>query len=119
MERIDVYPTHNYGEYKLRIGRPQPFGASLVPSGVNFSIFSSYATSCTLVLFKKHALEPFAEIPFPDAFRIGNVYSMTVFDLDYEDLEYGYRMEGPNSFQEGHWFDPKKIVMDPYAKVIG
>ncbi|MEB3192244.1 MAG: glycogen debranching protein GlgX [Snowella sp.] len=119
MERIDIHPTHCDGDFKLRIGRPQLFGASLVPGGVNFSIFSSYATACTLVLFEKHSLEPFAEIPFPEAFRIGNVYSMTVFDLDYENLEYGYRLEGPHNIKEGHWFDSTKVLMDPYAKVIG
>ncbi|MEO0969165.1 MAG: glycogen debranching protein GlgX [Cyanobacteria bacterium J06639_18] len=119
MERIDVHPTHTYQGYKLRCGKPFPFGANLVPGGVNFSIFSSYATSCTLVLFEKHAKEPLVEIPFPEEFTIGNVYCMTVFDLDYENLEYGYRMDGPNNFQEGHWFDTSKILMDPYAKVIG
>ena len=60
MERIDIHPTHNYGDFKLRLGRPQPFWATIVPGGVNFSIFSSYATSCSLVLFKKHAKEPLA-----------------------------------------------------------
>lgn len=119
MERIDVHPTHTYEGYKLRCGKAFPFGANLVPGGINFSIFSSYATSCTLVLFEKQAKEPLVEIPFPEEFRIGNVYCMTVFDLDYENLEYGYRMDGPNNFQEGHWFDKSKIVMDPYAKVIG
>jgi glycogen operon protein len=119
MERIDVHPTHRQGEFRLRRGRPFPFGATLVPGGVNFSIFSSYATSCTLVLFKKHAPEPFAEITFPPEFRVGNVFSIIVFDLDYEDLEYGYRMDGPFNPQDGQWFDSSKILMDPYAKVIG
>ncbi|MBO1351642.1 MAG: glycogen debranching protein GlgX [Hormoscilla sp. GUM202] len=119
MERIDIHPTHSYGEYKLRCGKPFPFGATIVPSGINFSIFSSHATSCTLVLFKKDAEAPIAEIPFPEEFRIGNVYCMVVFDLDYENIEYGYRMDGPNNFHEGHWFDKSKILMDPYAKIIG
>ncbi len=119
MERIDIHPTHNYGEYKLRCGKPFPFGATIVPSGINFSIFSSHATSCTLVLFKKQAEAPMAEIPFPEEFRIGNVYCMVVFDLDYENIEYGYRMNGPNNFHEGQWFDKSKILMDPYAKIIG
>ncbi|MDJ0687511.1 MAG: glycogen debranching protein GlgX [Xenococcaceae cyanobacterium MO_188.B32] len=119
MDRIDIHPTHTYDKFKLRRGRPEPFGATLVPGGVNFSIFSSHATSCTLVLFQKHDSKPMAEIPFPEEFRIGNVYCMVVFDLNYEELEYGYRMDGPNNFQEGHWFDRSKILMDPYAKIIG
>ncbi|MDZ8225095.1 glycogen debranching protein GlgX [Nostoc sp. ChiVER01] len=119
MQRIDIHPTHSYENFKLRPGSPIPFGATLVPGGVNFSIFSRHAKSCTLVLFKKYALEPMAEIPFPEEFRIGNVFSMTVFDLDYENLEYGYRMDGPFDPKEGHWFDTSKILLDPYAKIIG
>ncbi len=119
MERIDIHPTHKHGDFKLRVGRPMPFGASLVLGGVNFSVFSSYATSCTLALFKRHAKEPIAEIPFPDEFRIGNVFTMTVFDIDYENIEYGYRMDGPFNPQEGHYFDKNKILLDPYAKIIG
>ncbi|MCC5655189.1 glycogen debranching protein GlgX [Nostoc sp. XA013] len=119
MQRIDIHPTHSYENFKLRPGSPIPFGATLVPGGVNFSIFSRHAKSCTLVLFKKHALEPMAEIPFPEEFRIGNVFSMTVFDLDYENLEYGYRMDGPFNPQQGHCFDTTEILLDPYAKIIG
>ena len=119
LERIDTHPTHTHGNYKLRRGRPFPFGATLVPGGVNFSIFSSHATSCTLVLFDKHAPQPTAEIPFLDEFHIGNVYCMIVFDLDYESIEYGYRLDGEKDFSRGHWFDKSKILLDPYAKVIG
>jgi isoamylase len=94
-QRIDYYPTHEFAGYKYRRGHTLPFGATMVPNGVNFSVFSSAATGCTLVLFRKHEQEPMVEIPFPQEFRIGDVYAMVVFDLDYEDLEYGYRMEGP------------------------
>lgn len=119
MDRIDIHPTHTVDGYKVRCGRPLPFGATLVPGGVNFSIYSSYAIDCTLVLFKRHQAEPMVELLFPEEFRIGNVWSMIVFDLDYENTDYGYRMGGPLSFQEGHWFNRDKILMDPYAKIIG
>jgi glycogen operon protein len=119
LERIDIHPTHTYGQFKLRVGTPLPFGATRVAGGVNFSIFSRQAKSCTLVLFKKHDPEPWAEIPFPKEFRIGNVFAMMVFDLDYENTEYGFRVEGPFDPVEGHRFDSSKILMDPYAKVIG
>ncbi|MEM8778188.1 MAG: glycogen debranching protein GlgX [Cyanobacteria bacterium P01_G01_bin.49] len=119
LERIDTYPTHTYEKFKLRRGKPFPFGTTLVPGGINFSIYSSHATACTLVLFEKHASKPMAEIPFTDEFRIGNVYSMIVFDLDYENIEYGYRFDGIFNAQDGHWFDKNKILLDPYAKIIG
>ena len=118
-ERIDFYPTHRHGDYKLRLGRVFPFGATLVPGGVNFSIFSRNATDCTLVLFDKGEPKPMVKIPFPPEFRIGNVYSMIVFGLDFERIEYGYRMGGPFNPKIGHRFDKTKILLDPYAKVVG
>ena len=119
INRIDIYPTHRYGDLWLRAGRPQPFGATIVPGGINFSIFSRYAISCTLVLFRKGAPRPFVEIPFPDAFRIGNVWAMVVFGLDYEEIEYGFRMDGPDRPHAGHRFNRHDILLDPYARAIG
>jgi len=117
--RIDYYPTHEYQGFKFRRGHTLPFGATVVPSGVNFSLFSSAATGCTLVLFRKHEEEPMVEIEFPQEFRIGDVYSMIVFDLDVEELEYGYRMDGPWNPSAGHRFDRTKVLCDPYARVVG
>ena len=116
--RIDIYPTHRHGDFWLRAGRPFPFGASFVPGGVNFSIFSRYASQCTLVLFHQGASEPFGEIPFPDEFRIGHVFAMVVFGLDYENVEYAYRMDGPYRPHEGHHFNPNVLLLDPYAKAV-
>ena len=121
MDRIDLHPTHTCkcGKFKLRAGKPLPFGATIVPGGVNFSIYSRSATSCELVIFEKHAPEPCANIIFPEEFRIGNVFSMVVFGIEYENIEYGFRMNGPFKPEEGQRFDHSKILMDPYAKVIG
>ena len=119
LNRIDIYPTHRHGELWLRAGRPQPFGATIVPGGINFSVFSRHAISCTLVLFRKGEPRPYVEIPFPDAFRIGNVWAMIVFGLDFEEVEYGFRMDGPYRPHAGHRFNRHKILLDPYARAIG
>ena len=56
MERIDASSdSRRTRGYKLRAGRAFPFGATFVPGGVNFSVFSRHATACTLVLFDKGA----------------------------------------------------------------
>src|SRR5215210_931523 len=117
--RIDYYPTHEHEGIKYRRGHVLPFGATMVPKGVNFSVYSSTATTCSLVLFEKGEPTPYAEIPFPEELRIGNVYSMIVFDLDVERLEYGYRMDGPFDAKAGLRYDKTKILSDPYAKTIG
>ena len=48
-------------------GRPLPYGATVVPGGVNFSVPSMGATSMTLVLLRRGEQEPFTEVRFPDA----------------------------------------------------
>ena len=105
--------------FRLRYGHPLPFGASLVPGGINFSVFSSHAMACTLVLFQKGEQRPFAEIPFPPEFRMGDVFAMMVFDLDPRDIEYGYRMDGPFNPHAGHRFDQRHVLLDPFARSIG
>jgi isoamylase len=116
--RIDTQPTHSHDGYQMRAGQPFPFGATLQAEGIKFSVFSRYATACTLVLYKKKQPHPFAEIPFPREFRIGHIFSMIVFDLDPEQIEYGFRMNGPYSPHEGHRFNPNSVLLDPYAKAI-
>ena len=62
------------------------FGAMPLPSGVNFTIHTHGGTSCELLLFRKGEEEPYAVLPFPEEYKIGDVYSMMVFGLEVEDF---------------------------------
>ncbi|MFE9251219.1 glycogen debranching protein GlgX [Streptomyces sp. NPDC007088] len=117
-ERVDAFPTHRIGPYRVRAGRPFPYGATPVAGGVNFSVYSDGATSMSLVLFERGATHPSAELEFPPEFRIGSVYAMTVFGLDTENLEYGFRAQGPFDAARGDRFDGTKVLSDPYARLI-
>lgn len=117
--RTRLDPTHRHEGFFLRYGHALPFGASHVPGGVNFSIYSKHATAATLVLFERGASVPYAEIPFPPEFKLGDVFAMIVYDLEFENMEYGFRMDGPHDPVEGHLFDLKHICLDPYACEIG
>lgn len=116
--RVDLHPTHDYQGYGLRAGKPYPFGAAIVPGGINFSVFSYHATAASLVLFNKGEAEPLVEIPFMPEFRVGNVWAMVVFNLDPEQVEYGFRVDGPYEPHRGHRFDPSLVLLDPYARKI-
>ena len=116
--RIDSAPTDVYKEYKIRPGLFLYDGSCLVPGGVNFSIYSSGAKTCELVLFHNRAEEPFVTIPFPESYRIGNVFAMIVFDLDYENLEYGFRIDGHWDPACGDIYDASRYLLDPYARMI-
>jgi isoamylase len=117
-ERIDSYPTRRIDGYGVRAGSPLPFGATPVPGGINFSVYSDGATRMWLVLFEPRASEPLAELEFPAEFRIGSVYAMTVFGLDDERLEYGFRADGPFDPEHGDRFDPSHVLTDPYARLV-
>lgn len=116
--RVDAYPTHEVGGFRVRAGKPFPFGANVVPGGVSFSVFSDQATSMTLVIYKRGEAEPMAELQFPEEFRTGSVFAMTVFGLDHENIEYGYRADGPYDPVTGHRFDARQVLSDPYARLI-
>jgi len=118
MRRIDEYPTHQIQDLAYRAGHVFPFGASICEDGVNFSVFSRDATGCTLVLYHHGQKDPFVEIPFPNAFRIGNVYTMLVFGINIETTEYGYRFDGEYQPEKGLWFDKEQVLLDPYARSV-
>lgn len=118
MKRVDSFPTHSLNGIEYCAGHVLPFGATLSEGAVNFSIFSRNATACTLLLYHSGEEEPFVKIPFRKEFRIGNVFAMQVFDLDIEDVEYAYLMDGPYDPKLGYLFDPTKPLLDPYARSV-
>jgi glycogen operon protein len=96
-------------------GHCRPFGATPRPGGVNFAIFSRHATAVVLVLFREGREEPVVEIPLdPTVNKTGDVWHILVQDLPH-DLLYGYRVAGPHAARAGHRYDPRAIVLDPYA----
>ncbi|WP_408069854.1 glycogen debranching protein [Butyrivibrio sp. JL13D10] len=119
MQRIDEFPTHELNGVKYRIGRPMPFGAEVVSDNcVNFSIYSKDATKCELLLYHRGDKKPYLILELKDEFRLGSVYSVMIFDIDWEETEYGYRFDGPNDISQGFRFNPSKILLDPYAKLV-
>ena len=111
-------PIDTVNGFQIRPGFFREFGAVAIPGGVNFTIHTHGATSCELLLFHRKADEPYAVIPFPESYRIGFCYSMIVFDLDIEEFEYAYRLDGPYDEKKGLRFDKNKILLDPYARAV-
>ncbi len=104
--------------YLVRPGMFETNGATPLPVGVNFTVHTSGGTSCELLLFHRGEEEPYAVLPFPDEYRIGDVYSMIVFGLDIEELEYAYRVDGPWDPEKGLRFRKENVLLDPYARAV-
>ncbi|WP_295154703.1 glycogen-debranching protein [uncultured Ruminococcus sp.] len=93
-------------------------GASAMLRAVNFTIHSSNATGCSVVLFNRGKREPFAIIPIPDSYRIGDTWSIMIYGLDIYEIEYCYRFTGEYAPSKGHLFDNQTNILDPYARAV-
>lgn len=113
-----LLPMMKVNGYYIRPGMFDVNGATELPGGINFTIHTRQGTKCELLLFKIGAEEPYAVIPFPESYRIGDVYSMIVFGLNISEFEYAYRVDGPYNPKKGLLFDKEKILLDPYAKAV-
>ena len=115
---LEVYPTGEIAGFPVSPGMFDLNGATPLQNGVNFTIHTCGGTACELLLFHNAEEKPFAVLPFPEAYKIGDVYSMIVYGLDIRDFEYAYRVDGPWDPDKGLLFDKKNILLDPYAKAV-
>lgn len=99
---------------KITAGKPHPLGATPDDTGVNFAIFSQNATKMTLCLFDTDGAEAL-NIDLPE--NSGHIWHGHIAGLK-PGQHYGYRAHGPYRPDEGHRFNPHKLLLDPYAKQI-
>lgn len=104
--------------FKIRPGFFRMYGACVASNGVSFTINSHGATRCTLLLFKPQASKPYARIPFPDSYRIGDIYSMLVFDIKPDEFEYAFSFDGPYEPAKGLLFNGENVLLDPYSRAV-
>jgi isoamylase len=98
-------------------GRPYPLGATWDGSGTNFALYSENADKVELCLFDSpDAKQEIARIELPEFTDM--VWHGYLPDVLPGQL-YGFRVHGPYEPAKGHRFNPKKVLLDPYAKAIG
>ena len=100
-------------------GRPYPIGATPRRDGVNFSIFSSHATGVQLLLFDRpDQTEPTRVIALdPERNRTNYYWHCYVRGIGHGQI-YAYRVRGPYRPEEGHRFNERKLLLDPYARAV-
>ncbi|MGF1605576.1 MAG: glycogen debranching protein GlgX [Rhodothalassiaceae bacterium] len=95
-------------------GAPYPLGATWDGSGTNFALFSAHATKVELCLFDDHGRE-MERIPLPEyTHEIWHGYLPEARPGQH----YGWRVHGPYEPDAGLRFNPNKLLLDPYAKMI-
>src|SRR5580693_2303429 len=100
---------------KLDRGNPYPLGATWDGLGTNFSVFSAHAERIELCLFDPAGRREIARLDLPECTdEIWHGYLPNA----RTGLIYGYRAHGPYRPEEGHRFNPHKLLLDPYARAI-
>jgi glycogen operon protein len=94
-------------------GRPYPLGATWNGEGVNFALFSEHAEKVELCLFDEKGRREVERIPLPE--QTDQVWHGFLPEARPGQV-YGYRVHGPYKPEEGHRFNPNKLLFDPYTK---
>jgi isoamylase len=117
-EFIDNHIEGPVGESTLEVrpGKPYPLGATWDGNGVNFAIFSENAQKIELCLYEdKDAQHEQVKVEIQEVTH--HVWHVYVVGLEPGQL-YGYRVHGPYEPENGHRFNPNKLLIDPYAKAL-
>ena len=98
---------------KISEGLPHPLGATWDGAGVNFALFSAHAARVEICLFDEHGEHVTGRIDLPE-------YTDEIWHGYLPGIEpgtiYGYRVHGPYEPEQGHRFNPHKLLLDPYAR---
>src|SRR6202040_266849 len=98
---------------QLDRGMPYPLGATWNGLGTNFAVFSANAERVELCLFEPTGRREIARLDLPECTdEIWHGYLPNT----RTGLIYGYRAHGPYQPQDGHRFNPHKLLLDPYAR---
>ncbi len=100
-------------DFRASKGSPSPLGPSVQKGGVNFALFSAYASAVTLCLFSKTGKREIAQIPLTE--KTGDIWHGFIEGVEAGQL-YGYRVDGPYAPHDGHRFNANKLLIDPYAR---
>ena len=103
----------------VTLGASAPLGATVLPGGVNFSVFSKDATSLELLLFDdENAAQPARVIPLDaDKHRTHHYWHVFVAGLRPGQV-YAYRAHGAFDPERGRRFNAEKVLLDPYGLAV-
>ncbi len=101
--------------YHILHGSAATLGATVHPDGVNFAVFSANARQVDLCLFSADGKSQEQQLALPE--KSGPIWHGFVPDLKPGTL-YGYRVHGDYLPDQGHRFNPNKLLLDPYTREL-
>jgi len=114
MKKVSLSPKWHF---EVTPGTPMQLGATIMPSGINFAVFSRHAENLWLVLFTPGG-NRIGEIELdPIHNKTGDIWHIMLRTRKHN-LQYAFRAHGPHEPSSGHYFDAKKLLLDPYARAL-
>lgn len=96
-------------------GQPSPLGPSAQDNAINFALYAKFAKTVTLLLYT-------ADNKFIEEVQVtkktGDVWHVALADLPREGVCYAYRVNGDGGWDTGLRWDPKRVLLDPYAPLV-
>ncbi|KAL5704103.1 isoamylase [Ranunculus cassubicifolius] len=124
IEEEDPQMSEINASLKVSAGQSFPLGVSELENGINFALFSQHASTVTLCLLLSESKigevdTEMVELPLDSGVnKTGDIWHICVEDLPRKGVLYGYRIDGPREWQQGHRFDSSFVLVDPYAKLV-
>lgn len=97
-------------------GSSVPLGATWTGTGTTFALYSAHATAVDLCLFQD-AADAVDTARIPLAPVAGSIWQVSLDGVGPGQL-YGYRVRGPYAPEQGHRYNPAKLLLDPYARAL-
>ena len=112
-------PRQPLAEHLEVVESAAPLGATVLETGVNFSVYSKHASLVELLLFDRVGdTRPARTIPIdPTKHRDYHYWHLFVPGVQPGQI-YGYRASGPLDPSRGLRFDPEKVLLDPYGRGV-
>ncbi|MBL8538844.1 MAG: glycogen debranching enzyme GlgX, partial [Betaproteobacteria bacterium] len=107
--------THKPLVTEVLPGAPAPLGATWDGAGVNFALFSAHAQRVELCIFDVSGRHEVQRIEVESC--TNGVWHCYLPQARPGTL-YGYRVHGRYAPEQGHRFNPHKLLIDPYAKAL-
>jgi glycogen operon protein len=115
MTRVPAAPGKSVAE----TGQSSPIGSTIVPGGVNFSLFSRNASDVELLFFdRKDDARPARVIRFNPGTNVTYHYWHVFVPGVQPGQLYSYRVRGPFDPAKGLRFDSSKVLLDPYGRAV-
>lgn len=101
--------------FQTQSGVAEPLGVSAVNDGFNFALFSDHASSVTLYLYTKDSDQPSTFALEKSETPLGNIWHIWVSGIT-EDTTFLYQIDGISEPENGLFFLPESLFIDPYTK---